>query len=402
MRTRLLSVLVVLSFTAAATMAVPARADLKKGVTAYHTGDFVTAHAEFSKLADAGDPHGQFNLGVLYLTGSGVDPDPVVAAAWHQKAAEQGLATAQHGLGVLYYKGLGVKKSYREALTWFRRAAAQKYAHSEFNIAVMYFNEQGLVRNDLEIIKWLSLAAARDFPAAQFRLGQMYEKAVIFSQDHRTALYWYRLAVANGAKQAAADGVARMEKSLRLRPSGVTPAVALTQAAKPDELSVKETPKTPLPSTAAAPPPAVVPVAPLEQPQDPQIASVAAASLAASVSASATAEAPAKPPATAEAAAPATPRTKPGKYEWRTQFSAFRTETEAEKAWNTLTRNAKGVLNGLAPIIERADLGPRGIYHRLQTGPMDSARAANSLCTRVIQARPKQACMTVRRPLGGP
>lgn len=377
-------------------MAVPAWADLKKGVTAYHAGDFVTAHAEFSKLADAGDPHGQFNLGVLYLTGSGVDPDPVAAAAWHQKAAEQGLASAQHGLGVLYYKGLGVKKSYREALTWFRRAAAQKYAHSEFNIAVMYFNEQGLVRNDLEIIKWLSLAAARDFPAAQFRLGQMYEKAVIFSQDHRTALYWYRLAVANGAKQAAADGVARMEKSLRLRPSGVTPAVAMTQATEPGELSVKEPPETPVASATKTSPPAIVPIASQEQPPGPKIASVAAASMAASVSVSA------KPPATAEAAAPATPRTKPGKYEWRTQFSAFRTEAEAEKAWNTLTRNAKGVLNGLAPIIERADLGSRGIYHRLQTGPMDSARAANSLCTRVKQARPKQACITVRRPLGGP
>lgn len=345
----------------------PAQADLKKGVAAYHAGDFAAAHTEFRKLAATGDAHGQFNLGVLYLTGNGVDQNPATAAEWHRKAAEQGLAAAQHGLGVLYYKGLGVEQDYRNALSWFRRAAAQKFAHSEFNIAVMYFNEQGLVRNDLEIIKWLSLAAARDFAAAQYRLGEMYEKAIVFSQDHRAALYWYRLAVENGSGQEAADGIVRMEKSLRLRPSGVSPVGPLTQTDEPDALTVKEARET-------SPGP---------------LKTAAAASRSESVPDPKTGPSP-------DARASATENR--ARYEWRAQFAAFRTENEAEKAWNALTRAVKGALNGLAPIIEKADLGKRGIFYRLQSGPMNNQQGAKNLCARVREAQPKQSCLTVRRP----
>ncbi len=38
-------------------------------------------------------------------------------------AAEQGHAKAQYNLGVCYYKGQGVQQSYTEAVKWYRKAA---------------------------------------------------------------------------------------------------------------------------------------------------------------------------------------------------------------------------------------------------------------------------------------
>jgi TPR repeat protein len=50
------------------------------------------------------------NLGTMYLDGSGVEQNYVLARKWFGKAAEQGNSVAQHRLGYLYEKGLGVKK----------------------------------------------------------------------------------------------------------------------------------------------------------------------------------------------------------------------------------------------------------------------------------------------------
>ena len=67
----------------------------------------------------------QFNLGVMYARGDGVEKDPAEATRWYRKAAEQGHAEAQFNLGLRYYKGEGVRKSRTMALKWFRKAAAQ-------------------------------------------------------------------------------------------------------------------------------------------------------------------------------------------------------------------------------------------------------------------------------------
>ena len=164
-----------------------ARADLQDGVAAYRAGDFKRAYREFSKLAESGDSRGQFNLGILYLTGRGVERDIAAAVEWHRKAAEQELAAAQHGLGVFYYQGMGVNQDFAEALKWFRRAADQGFPNSQFNIAVMYFNEQGVARNDLEIVKWLGMSAEQGFVPAMLRLGEMNETGLIFPENKPAA-----------------------------------------------------------------------------------------------------------------------------------------------------------------------------------------------------------------------
>lgn len=63
------------------------------------------------------------------------------------------------------------------------------------------------------------------------------------------------------------------------------------------------------------------------------------------------------------------------------QLASLRSPEQAQATFNTLQGRFGSILTGFSPDIQRADLGDRGIYHRLRVGPMDRA-SANSLCQR--------------------
>ena len=72
--------------------------------------------------ANQGDAEAQYNLGVAYYNGEGVEQSHSKAVYWYQKSAEQGDAEAQYNLGVAYYNGEGVDKSYSKTVYWLRKA----------------------------------------------------------------------------------------------------------------------------------------------------------------------------------------------------------------------------------------------------------------------------------------
>jgi cell division septation protein DedD len=83
------------------------------------------------------------------------------------------------------------------------------------------------------------------------------------------------------------------------------------------------------------------------------------------------------------ATAPATPTaTQPAPTgDFVVQLASLRSPEQAQATFNTLQGRFGSILTGFTPDIQRADLGERGIYHRLRVGPMDRA-SANSLCQR--------------------
>lgn len=66
---------------------------------------------------------GQFNLGVKYYQGQGVEQSYEDAVKWYGMAAEQGLAEAEYALGDMYFHGTGVVKDNEMALEWYEKAA---------------------------------------------------------------------------------------------------------------------------------------------------------------------------------------------------------------------------------------------------------------------------------------
>jgi TPR repeat protein len=95
------------------------------GYQSYLKGDFQAAFEEWLPLAELGDAEAQYNLGVMYDEGAGIDQDLAKAASWYRKAAEQGFVDAQTNLGMMHYAGQGITRDLAEAAEWFRRAASQ-------------------------------------------------------------------------------------------------------------------------------------------------------------------------------------------------------------------------------------------------------------------------------------
>jgi uncharacterized protein len=87
-------------------------------------GTYVTpnpqrAHDMFHYAASYySDPHAQYNLGRLYLDGTGVAQDPRQAARWFNLAAEKGHHPSQALLGHLLVTGQGVLQQRARGLMW--------------------------------------------------------------------------------------------------------------------------------------------------------------------------------------------------------------------------------------------------------------------------------------------
>ena len=95
------------------------------GYQSYLKGDYQAAYEEWLPLAELGDAEAQYNLGVMYDEGAGIEQNLASAAAWYRKAAEQGFVDAQINLGMLYYHGQDFTRDHDEAAKWFERAASQ-------------------------------------------------------------------------------------------------------------------------------------------------------------------------------------------------------------------------------------------------------------------------------------
>lgn len=62
------------------------------------------------------------------------------------------------------------------------------------------------------------------------------------------------------------------------------------------------------------------------------------------------------------------------------QVGAFRSNEEAVAQWNRMAGRFGDYLDGKVRDVERADLGDRGVYHRLRIGPFESSEAASAYC----------------------
>ena len=119
--------------------------------------------------AEKGDAVAQYNLGIRYADGQGVEKDDVEAVKWYRKAAEQNVASAQSNLGFSYENGQGVEKDYAEAVKWYRKAAEQNFAEAQTNLGFGYASGQGVEKDYAEAYAWYNIASKTSADAAKNR-----------------------------------------------------------------------------------------------------------------------------------------------------------------------------------------------------------------------------------------
>jgi len=131
------------------------------------------------------------------------------------------------------------------------------------------------------------------------------------------------------------------------KPLDVTPPPAPAQSAP---LQTAALPRVP----ASAPPPVQKPRAPAPQQQ--------------------TAARPAPAPAAAAATA-ASNRS------YVVQVAARKSQTDALAAFADIQQKYPKLLSGYRPIIKKADLGSKGVWYRLNVGPVKNKKVASNLCS---------------------
>jgi TPR repeat protein len=99
-----------------------------EGLLAAEAGDYQTALQKWEPLAKQGDPLAQFNLALLYHSGSGVEVDEQKALSWYHKAADNGYYYAQEYLAIGYQEGwFGLPIDKQQAKYWLQRLEQVQY-----------------------------------------------------------------------------------------------------------------------------------------------------------------------------------------------------------------------------------------------------------------------------------
>ncbi|MFQ5619277.1 MAG: SPOR domain-containing protein [Rhodospirillales bacterium] len=353
-----------------------ARADLSAGISAYKRGDYAIALAEFRQAAEQGSVVAQVNLAAMYYKGKGVPRNDAEAAKWYRKAADQGDAVAQNNIGLMYDNGRGVPQDYGEAVKWYRRAAEQGQTGAQFNLGVMYRNGLGIAPDPAEAAIWFQRAAESGLAEAQYTMGRMRHLGVVLVRDDRRALAWYRRAAAQGHPKAKYHANALGAAGVTPLPPSPDPELAPDPAAPGGTggLSARQryaggAPAAPAGKRGVSPRQRYAGDAP-GPPAGPE---------------------PKVFPAPAASATPAPAPPEAGAF--RIQLGALDSATAAEAEWRRLRRRHRDLLEALRPRVQRADLGGKGVFYRLQAGPLASAGRARGLCKTL--ARRNVPCLVI-------
>jgi TPR repeat protein len=183
-------------------------------------GNYAEALNYWTKAAQQENQHGYFNLGLLYLNGSGVEKDVQKTIANWTLAANKGNTNAMAQLGQLYLQGKYLPKEVGKAHEWFKKAVdngntkvipemlttermveatqtLQNPNATDFEKGVAHFE----LENRKEAFSWLEKAAKTGNHQAMTALGLTHEEWGDF-RKYEDAAHWYKKAAKKGNEKA--------------------------------------------------------------------------------------------------------------------------------------------------------------------------------------------------------
>jgi|GEM_PF-2654748 len=148
------------------------------GLKAYNEGNHLQALRIWRPIAESGHALAQYNLGIAYSRGTGVEKNIVSASNWWKRSAMQGHRDSAYNLGLVYARGdEGLPQDMVLAAHWWQQAAIHGDAVAQFNLGMMYARGEG-VKQDMEIaIRWWQISANQGFNAARKLLDQLSKES---------------------------------------------------------------------------------------------------------------------------------------------------------------------------------------------------------------------------------
>jgi TPR repeat protein len=139
------------------------------------SGEIRTYNTVLTKATN-GDPLAQYNVGVCFSAGLGVEKDSAKALGWWRKSAAQGNAPAMYNLGYSYMNAVGVQADLVLGVSWYRKSAELGHVPAMCNLGICYDEGVGVSPDFKEAIKWLGKAVAKGDKAAILHLELMQSR----------------------------------------------------------------------------------------------------------------------------------------------------------------------------------------------------------------------------------
>lgn len=176
-----------------------AEAMCELGFRALEVRDYHRAAQWLEPAAKRGIPRAQHAFGLLHNGSFGLPADWEAYVTWLTKAAEGGYLLSCHSLAFAYDHGIGVERNIHKAVRWYLKFMREEYCppiarHSPFYRK--YDRKGSLYR--LRMAVWRKRAAQQGGVRWQRLTGEEYEEGWLLPSNMEKALYWYRLAAAQG------------------------------------------------------------------------------------------------------------------------------------------------------------------------------------------------------------
>ncbi len=149
-------------------------ADINLITDALKKGDFSVVKTQLIPLAEAGDARAQYNLGVSYRFGNGVEKDLQKGFSWTLKAAEKGDVRAEVNVASMYVDGAGVTRDIGQAVGWYEKAAAAGDVNAELSLAKIYRDGVGGTIDYAKAFEHYSRAADKGSEEGRMNLAGFY------------------------------------------------------------------------------------------------------------------------------------------------------------------------------------------------------------------------------------
>ena len=156
------------------------------------------AAEDLERLAEYGDVHAQYFLGLLYRDGGLLLPDAEQAAHWLELAAKRNLPAAQYALGKLYLSDDPEVHDTSNGLHWLERAARNGSTDAAYRMGKVYLTGRSVRKDAVKAAEYLRHAADNNHPWANYLLGKLYLTGNGVPKDEEAAWNCFRMADAYG------------------------------------------------------------------------------------------------------------------------------------------------------------------------------------------------------------
>lgn len=157
---------------------------------------------DLERLAEHGDVHAQYFLGLLYRDGSLLLPDAKQAAHWLELAAKRNLPAAQYALGKLYLSDDPEVHDVDDGLRWLESAARNGNTDAAYRLGKEYLTGKSVQKDAVKAAEYLRYSADQNHPWASYLLGKLYLTSNGAPKDEEAAWNCFRMADAYGHPNA--------------------------------------------------------------------------------------------------------------------------------------------------------------------------------------------------------